>query len=199
MLQTNYISSPSIDNYNHNHSPLPISQSTIMSSPSKPTTYSPSPRTTSTPLPYFSSYAFALHSIPLSYALAYPPHLYFFTKFMKASNYAYTNMVPRANLERLGPSLPKETADMLWRARGCHLNALEGFPLFAAAMVRPHTDSFTPKLHSMCPWPALIATGTSWLLSIFHLASHSQNPSHIPLTWIIPLHPRPRTAGPDSY
>jgi hypothetical protein len=127
---------------------------TTMSSPSSkpPTSYSSS-RTTSTssPLRYFSSYAFAMHSIPLSYALAYPPHLYLFTKFMKASNYAYTNMVPRANLERLGPSLPRETADMLWRARGCHLNALEGFPLFAAAMVRPIPFTFTFNFHSQTP------------------------------------------------
>jgi hypothetical protein len=127
---------------------------TTMSSPSSkpPTSYSSS-RTTSTssPSPYFSSYAFALHSIPLSYALAYPPHLYLFTKFIKASNYAYTNMVPRANLERLGPSLPRETADMLWRARGCHLNALEGFPLFAAAMVMLIPFHFDFHSHSQPP------------------------------------------------
>jgi uncharacterized MAPEG superfamily protein len=59
---------------------------------------------------------------------------------MKASDFAASNVTPRANLELLGPSLPKATTDMLWRARGCHLNALEGFPLFAAAMVRPRTE-----------------------------------------------------------
>ena len=179
MLQTTHISSPSINNYNYNYnySPVPISLATTMSSPSKPTTSSPSSRPISSPLPYFSSYAFALHSIPLSYALAYPPHLYLFTKFVKASNYAYTNMVPRANLERLGPSLPKETADMLWRARGCHLNALEGFPLFAAAMVRAYPCHSQPPLF-LCPWPALHSLGTSWLLPFFTLFSF---PNPIPI------------------
>jgi hypothetical protein len=151
--------SPTVDKYKYNYkykykydySPVPHTSlaTTMSSTSSKATTSYSSSRTTSTssPLPYFSSYAFAMHSIPLSYALAYPPHLYLFTKFIKASNYAYTNMVPRANLERLGPSLPRETADMLWRARGCHFNALEGFPLFAAAMVRrQYLSTFT--LHS---------------------------------------------------
>lgn len=95
--------------------------------------------------PYFSSRSFALHAIPVSYALAYPPHIYVLGKLMSTSTsstaHAFTNMVPRVNLERLGPSLPKATTDMLWRARGCHLNALEGFPLFAAAMVSPWTQN----------------------------------------------------------
>lgn len=87
------------------------------------------------PVSYFSTRAFALHAIPISYALAYPPHLYFFTKLMTATGFTATNQAPRSNLAVLGATLPKPTADMLWRARGCHLNALEGFPLFAAAMV----------------------------------------------------------------
>lgn len=54
---------------------------------------------------------------------------------MSASKFTASNLVPRPNLERLADTLPKPTLDTLWKARGCHLNALEGFPLFAAAMV----------------------------------------------------------------
>ena len=93
------------------------------------------------PMPYFSTRAFALHSIPISYALAYPPHIYMFSKLMTASKFTASNLVPRANLERMAATLPKATMDTLWKARGCHLNALEGFPLFAAAMVSV-TDAF---------------------------------------------------------
>nr|KAK5435821.1 hypothetical protein LTR18_009823 [Exophiala xenobiotica] len=150
-----------------------------MSSPSsKPTTSYSSSRTTSTssPLPYFSSYAFAMHSIPLSYALAYPPHLYLFTKFIKASNYAYTNMVPRANLERLGPSLPRETADMLWRARGCHMNALEGFPLFAAAMLAGTCTNISPRELNICAAEYLAARV---VYSVLYMTVRSEPASYL--------------------
>lgn len=96
----------------------------------------PVPRGT---IPYFSTPAFALHSIPISYALSFPPHIYMFTKLMTASKFTASNLVPRPNLERFATTLPKPTLDLLWRARGCHLNALEGFPLFAAAMVSAFT------------------------------------------------------------
>ena len=100
------------------------------------------------PPAYFSTPAFALHAIPISYALALPPHMYFFSKIMTASNYAASNITPRANLATLADTLPKATTNMLWRARGCHINALEGFPLFAAAMVWEFilTIEFYPSL-----------------------------------------------------
>ncbi|KIW18518.1 hypothetical protein PV08_02806 [Exophiala spinifera] len=110
----------------------------------------PSPR--SSRWSFLSSRSFALHAIPISYALAYPPHVYVLGTLMKASssNYAFTNMVPRVNLERLGPSLPKATTDMLWRARGCHLNTLEGFPLFAAAMLAGTYTSLPTRDLNIC-------------------------------------------------
>lgn len=115
----------------------------------KETTPTPSFPVTVAPT-YFSTRAFALHSIAISYALSWPPHVYLFGKLMKASNYAYSNIVPRVQLETLTPNLPKATTDMLWRARGCHLNTLETFPLFAAAMVS-----------LPCPlYPSLIKTCT---------------------------------------
>ena len=74
-------------------------------------------------------------SIPAAYALAYPPHLYFFARAMIASNYTYRNALPRMNLEFLKGKVPELTWNSLVRARGAHLNALEGFPLFASAIV----------------------------------------------------------------
>ena len=77
----------------------------------------------------------SLLAIPAAYGLVFPPHLYFFARGILASNYAYRNALPRNNLEYLKDKLPAATWSSLSRARGAHLNALEGFPLFASAMV----------------------------------------------------------------
>ena len=76
----------------------------------------------------------SFHAIAGAYALAFPPFLYQFAKGMTASGYSATNIIPRTNLETLKPKLDSNTWQKLVRARGAHLNALEGFPLFAAAM-----------------------------------------------------------------
>jgi uncharacterized MAPEG superfamily protein len=81
-------------------------------------------------------YNWSIHAIPAAYMLAFPPYLYQFARGMTASNYTATNIVPRTNLEALKSKLDSRTWQKLARARGVHLNALEGFPLFAAAMVR---------------------------------------------------------------
>lgn len=67
--------------------------------------------------------------------LAFPPYLYQFARGMTASNFTATNIIPRTNLESLKGKMDSKTWQSLARARGAHLNALEGFPLFAAAMV----------------------------------------------------------------
>jgi uncharacterized MAPEG superfamily protein len=85
-------------------------------------------------------YNWSVHAIPAAYCLAFPPYLYQFAKSMTASKYTATNIVPRTNLESLKGKLDTNTWQKLARARGAHLNALEGFPLFAAAMV-----SYTPE------------------------------------------------------
>lgn len=77
----------------------------------------------------------SLLAIPAAYALAYPPYLYQFYRGMTASKFAATNIAPRTNLDILRGKIPISTYNSLVRARGAHLNALEGFPLFAAAMV----------------------------------------------------------------
>ena len=81
---------------------------------------------------------YSFHAIAGAYALAFPPYLYQFAKGMTASNYQGTNIAPRTNLELLKAKLDTKTWSKLVRARGAHLNALEGFPLFAAAMVCPN-------------------------------------------------------------
>jgi hypothetical protein len=57
---------------------------------------------------------------------------------MTASNYAATNLTPRTNVERVKDKVDSRTYDLIVRSRSAHFNALEGFPLFAAAMVRPY-------------------------------------------------------------
>jgi hypothetical protein len=61
--------------------------------------------------------------------------MYQFAKTMTASNYTATNIIPRTNLETLKSKLDSNTWQKLVRARGAHLNALEGFGLFGVAMV----------------------------------------------------------------
>jgi uncharacterized MAPEG superfamily protein len=88
--------------------------------------------TSSLPTP---PYNFSIHAIAGAYALAVPPILYHYAGCMTASNWTATNLAPRTNLDNLKTKIGASTWQMLARARGCHLNALEGFPLFAAAMV----------------------------------------------------------------
>jgi len=78
---------------------------------------------------------YSIHSIPAAYLLAFPPYLYQFYKGIMLSNYSTTNIVPRTNMDILKTKVSPSHYDKLLRARGCHLNALEGFPLFATAMV----------------------------------------------------------------
>ena len=77
----------------------------------------------------------AFPSIAAAWALNLVPHGYYFVKMMSASNYSATNVTPRTNLDTLKTRLPAATWNTLARARGAHLNAIEGFPLFAACMV----------------------------------------------------------------
>ncbi|KIX03407.1 uncharacterized protein Z518_06959 [Rhinocladiella mackenziei CBS 650.93] len=125
---------------------------------------------------YWSTPAFALHAVPISYAMSWPPHIYLFSRIMKASHYAASNITPRANLELLGPTLPKATTDMLWRARGCHLNALEGFPLFAAAMLAGTYTKVDTKELNFCAAEYLAARA---LYSVLYMTVRSEKASYL--------------------
>ncbi|KAJ6000234.1 hypothetical protein N7481_000643 [Penicillium waksmanii] len=46
-----------------------------------------------------------------------------------------SNILPRENLTNLKGKISTQVWDKLARARGAHLNAMEGLPMFAAAML----------------------------------------------------------------
>jgi hypothetical protein len=91
------------------------------------TTLSPS---TSTP-----NYSF--HSIPAAFLFAIIPHGYGMARLMYETKNQSSTAMPRTNLDAWKSKLPAATWNHLARARGAHLNSLEVFPLFAAAMVSP--------------------------------------------------------------
>jgi uncharacterized MAPEG superfamily protein len=93
---------------------------------------------------------FAFPSIAAAWALNLVPHGYYFVKMMSASNYSATNITPRTNLDILKARLPAATWNTLARARGAHLNAIEGFPLFAACMVCLRGCNFRNSVSNSC-------------------------------------------------
>jgi uncharacterized MAPEG superfamily protein len=84
--------------------------------------------------------------------------MYQFAKGMTASNYTATNIVPRTNLELLKPKLDSATWSRLARARGAHLNGLESFHLFAAAMIAGNYAGMEVKELNFCAVEYLVAT-----------------------------------------
>ncbi|PGH14545.1 hypothetical protein AJ80_05865 [Polytolypa hystricis UAMH7299] len=77
----------------------------------------------------------SIHSIAGAYALALAPHGYYYVKMMASAKGNASNLLPRENLNNLKAHISSEVWNKLSRARGAHLNALEGLPLFAAAML----------------------------------------------------------------
>ena len=59
---------------------------------------------------------YSLLSIPVTYALAFPPHLYFYARTMTAAGSLYTNVLPRTNLELLKGKITEATWSSLVRA-----------------------------------------------------------------------------------
>ncbi|KAF2766640.1 hypothetical protein EJ03DRAFT_174756 [Teratosphaeria nubilosa] len=78
---------------------------------------------------------FSLQSIPLAFGLSFAPHLYYTSGLMLASKGKMSIAQPRSNLETWKSKLSPNVWSHLARARGAHLNSMEVFPLFAAAMV----------------------------------------------------------------
>mmetsp|Transcript_6291 Transcript_6291/g.15632 ORF Transcript_6291/g.15632 Transcript_6291/m.15632 type:complete len:160 (-) Transcript_6291:125-604(-) len=75
----------------------------------------------------------AMAALPVAWALIYVPH---FAKFgmilRKQSPLEYNNSTPRfTNLDDFGES----ASNFIKRCIGCHLNAIESFPHFAAAII----------------------------------------------------------------
>ncbi|GIZ45828.1 hypothetical protein CKM354_000897900 [Cercospora kikuchii] len=110
--------------YNH-----PLHNTANMSTTSTPPTTSSSP----------------LHSIPLAFGLALVPHAYGLTRLMVATRNTQSNAMPRTNLETFKTVLPKDLYNHLIRARGAHLNSLEVFPLYAAAVIAGQQAKLSEK------------------------------------------------------
>ncbi|CAK1360683.1 uncharacterized protein RHO25_003973 [Cercospora beticola] len=86
-----------------------------------------------------------LHSIPLAFGLALVPHAYGLTRLMIATRNTQSNAMPRTSLETFKTSLPKDLYHHLVRARGAHLNSLEVFPLYAAAVLAGQQAKLSEK------------------------------------------------------
>lgn len=80
-------------------------------------------------------YNWSLQAIPAAFVFGIVPHGYYITRMMIATKNQMSNSMPRTNLEAWKGKLPTELWNHLTRVRGAHLNSMEVFPLFAAAMV----------------------------------------------------------------
>ncbi|KAI9864711.1 MAG: hypothetical protein M1824_004618 [Vezdaea acicularis] len=83
-----------------------------------------------------SSPNYPLLAIPASYFLGMIPHIYGGITLRKAcGGSGWSNADPRTNAERVKSKVPPKIYAKCERARACHTNAHENFPLFAAAMI----------------------------------------------------------------
>ncbi|TKA26778.1 hypothetical protein B0A50_04224 [Salinomyces thailandicus] len=71
----------------------------------------------------------------MAFGLGLVPHLFYTGRLMLASKGQMSIAHPRNNLENWKGKLPTAVWSQLSRARGAHLNSMEVFPLFAAAVV----------------------------------------------------------------
>ncbi|KAF9343181.1 hypothetical protein BGX26_006127 [Mortierella sp. AD094] len=77
-----------------------------------------------------------LLSLPVAAGIAYAPH--FFRVFVKSSSFldfAWNNISPRGQLEKVETRMTKDAWAMAKRAEGAHLNGLETLPVFYGAVV----------------------------------------------------------------
>lgn len=130
--------------------------------------------------PSSTTHNYSIQAIPAAFLFAIIPHGYGMARLMyetknqnstamyanqsrqtsiyfsiQSPNLLTHNTRPRTNLETWKSKLPTATWNHLARARGAHLNSLEVFPLFAAAMVRlqtpPQHKPPTSLLHTNLP------------------------------------------------
>lgn len=80
-------------------------------------------------------YNWSIQAIPAVFALGLVPHLYYHASLMLATKGQMSVAQPRTNLDAWKGRLSSEVWNHLAKARGAHLNSMEVFPLFAAAMV----------------------------------------------------------------
>ncbi|KAK4506486.1 hypothetical protein PRZ48_000218 [Zasmidium cellare] len=118
-----------------------------------------------TPLP-LQPYNYSYPSIPLAFGLAIAPHAYGLIRLMLATRGQLSNSMPRTNLEAQKTKLPAALYNQLIRARGAHLNSLEVFPLFAAAMVAGNVAGLEVGEMNRAAWTFLGARSGLWAWSI---------------------------------
>ncbi|KAJ5306754.1 hypothetical protein N7508_005769 [Penicillium antarcticum] len=78
---------------------------------------------------------YSIPSIIAAYGLGIAPHGYYLVKMMANAKGQSSNIFPRENLSTLKGQISTQVWERLARARGAHLNAMEGLPIFAAAML----------------------------------------------------------------
>ncbi|KAH7312883.1 hypothetical protein BKA65DRAFT_600439 [Rhexocercosporidium sp. MPI-PUGE-AT-0058] len=78
---------------------------------------------------------YALHSIIAAYGLAFVPMYYTTLRMMVATGGKWSFSMPRTNMDAMKTKVPSSVWNSCYRAQCAHINALEGFPLFAAAMI----------------------------------------------------------------
>ncbi|KAL2060900.1 hypothetical protein VTL71DRAFT_8952 [Oculimacula yallundae] len=78
---------------------------------------------------------YALQSIIAAYGLAHAPNYYTTLRMMVATGGKWSFSMPRTNMEAMKSKVPKSVWNSCYRAQCAHMNAMEGFPFFAAAMI----------------------------------------------------------------
>lgn len=88
-----------------------------------------------TPITPLTPYNYTYQAIPSAFVFSLLPHFYYTGCLLLATRNSMSVAHPRTNLDAWKSKLPQELWNHLTRARGAHLNSMEVFPLFAAAMV----------------------------------------------------------------
>ena len=77
----------------------------------------------------------SFQAIPAAFLYGMVPHSYYIVRLMQATKGQMSNSMPRTNLDAWKGKISTELWNHLARVRGAHLNSMEVFPLFAAAVV----------------------------------------------------------------
>ncbi|KAI9101787.1 hypothetical protein DFS34DRAFT_611538 [Phlyctochytrium arcticum] len=77
---------------------------------------------------------YSLYTLPAAVILAYVPH-FIKGSVIKNATGKYNNQNPRSQLEKIEQKMSKEAFTKAQRCSAAHSNALEGFPVFASAVI----------------------------------------------------------------
>ncbi|KAJ5461795.1 uncharacterized protein N7458_003347 [Penicillium daleae] len=123
-----------------------------------------------------SSNNYSIHSIVAAYGLGIAPHGYYIVKMMANAKGQSSNILPRENLSNLKGRISSQVWDKLARARGAHLNAMEGIPMFAAAMLAGNLANLPAKDLN---WFALDYLGARVLYTMAYMGVKSEAASYL--------------------